>query len=272
MSSSLNLLRRELKLRGMSNATINSYIRINSSFLSFIGKDSEEVVEDDLKTYLAELLDRRLENSSVALARSALLFYYNEVMEKNFSRIKTPKIKRRLPTVLNKDEIKALLNNTGYEKSRILTSLLYSSGMRISECLNLNLEDIEFDKKIAWVRGGKGGKDRMVILSNFLIVDLRHYLKHKGITEGLILRGRDGKMSVRNAEKIISKAAKRSGIRKRVTPHTLRHSFATHLRESGTDLRVIQELLGHSSIQTTEIYTHVSSEEKRRVVSPLDTL
>lgn len=263
----------ELKLRGASPNTITKYRYINQDFLEFLKKEVRDVQEQDIKEYLASLLDKGLQNSSVALARSALLFYYNSVLERGFLRIKTPKIQKRLPVILTKEEIRLLLAAAGHEKSRLLVMLLYASGMRISECLNLKVQDLELGQRIAWVRAGKGNKDRMVILSEGLVERLKKYLGARGISAGLIIRGRDGApMTPRNAQKIVRSAAARAGITKEVTPHKLRHSFATHLREAGTDLRVIQELLGHASIQTTEIYTHVSSEEKRKVVSPLDQL
>lgn len=272
-SEPLRKLVTELKLRGASPNTIKKYLYVNRRFLEFIKKDPAEITEDELKSYLAELLDKGQQHSSVALARSALLFYYNDVLERGFLKIKTPKIQKKLPVVLTKEEVKRLIGAAGHEKSALLIKLLYASGLRISECLNLTIEDLELEQRIAWVRGGKGGKDRMVILSQSLVQELQGYLAKHGIVSGFILRGRNGDaMTSRNAQKIIRNAARRAGITKPVTPHKLRHSFATHLREAGTDLRVIQELLGHASIQTTEIYTHVSIEEKRRVVSPLDTL
>lgn len=265
----LQELSTELKLRGSSPQTIKTYVHLTKEFLQRLG--NADVTEKAVKAHLAELISRGLKNSSVALAKSAILFYCNEVLGKGFA-IKTPKIRRPLPVVLTKEEVKRLIAAAGREKSRLLIKLLYASGLRIGECLALRVEDLEPSQRIAWVRQGKGGKDRMVILSEGLLAELRHYLLRKGITSGYIFRGKHGTMSARNAQKIIRSAAKRAGISKPVTPHKLRHSFATHLREGGTDLRVIQELLGHASIQTTEIYTHVSTEEKRRVVSPLDQL
>jgi len=266
-------LETELKLRGSSAFTQSKYVAINRAFLISLSKTPETVTERDLKAYLARLLDRGQANSSVALARSALLFFYNEVLGKGFTGIKTPKIGRKLPVVLTKDEIRRLIAAATREKSRLLIELLYASGLRIGECLALRLEDLELGQRIAWVRGGKGGKDRMVILSESLVGDIKRYAARNGIEKGLLFPGRDGgAMTSRNAHKIVSEAAKRAGITKQVSPHKLRHSFATHLREAGTDLRVIQELLGHANLQTTEIYTHVSSAEKRKVVSPLDAL
>jgi integrase/recombinase XerD len=266
-------LQTELTLRGLSPRTEKTYLYLNKAFLQAVKKTPTEVTEEDIRGYLARLLRDGTEKSSVALIRSALLFYYNEVLKKGFATIKTPKLQKKLPVVLTQDEIRRLIQAAGHRKSRLLIKLLYASGLRVSEALNLKVEDLEPEQRIAWVRRGKGAKDRMIILSEQLVGELAEFLKEHEIVKGHIFLGHaDKPMTPRNAQKIIATAAKAAGIAKQVTPHKLRHSFATHLRESGTDLRVIQELLGHSSIQTTEIYTHVSSEEKRKVVSPLDTL
>jgi integrase/recombinase XerD len=266
-------LQTELTLRGLSPLTERTYLYLNKAFLAAVKKSAAEVTEEDIRGHLAALLRNGAEKSSVALIRSALLFYYNEVLKKGFATIKTPKLQKKLPVVLTQDEIRRLIKAAGHRKSRLLIKLLYASGLRVSEALSLKVGDLEPEQRIAWVRRGKGAKDRMVILSKQLVGELTAFLKEQGIAKGHIFLGRAGEsMTSRNAQKIISTAAKAANIAKQVTPHKLRHSFATHLRESGTDLRVIQELLGHSSIQTTEIYTHVSSAEKRKVVSPLDTL
>ena len=266
-------LRTELKLRGFSLNTEKTYILYNQHFLTFIKKEPKDITEIDIKLFLSQLLSDEKEKSSVALIRSAILFYYNEILKKNFADIKTPKIQKKLPVVLTKDEIKRLLAAVTHEKSKLLIELLYASGLRISEALRLKVEDIETEQHIGWVRNGKGGKDRMIIIGEHVNANVKTFLHSRNITSGYIFTGKDGKpMTSRNAQKIVSNAAKLAGITKEVTPHKLRHSFATHLRESGEDLRVIQELLGHSSIQTTEIYTQVSAEEKKHILSPGDAL
>jgi integrase/recombinase XerD len=270
--NSLQQLQTELKLRGFSPNTEKTYLYHNRLFIDFIKKQPADITESDIKLYLAELLGKQQEKSSVALVRSALLFYYNEVLKKNISAIKTPKIPKKLPITLSKEEIKQLIDAATHEKSKLLIKVIYASGLRVSEALKLKVEDLEMEQKIGWVRNGKGGKDRMIILSEQVLAELKSFLRSRSIQKGYIFLGKDGKpMTSRNAQKIVSTAARSAGITKPVTPHKLRHSFATHLREAGQDLRVIQELLGHSSIQTTEIYTHVSTEEKRKVVSPIDT-
>ncbi len=266
-------LRAELTLRGCAQNTVKTYAYHNARFLESAGKSPDDITEADVRAYLAGMLASSKERSSVALVRSALLFHYNEVRKRNFSSIRTPKIQRKLPVVLSRDEIRRILEATRHEKSALLIKMLYASGLRVSEALHLRVEDLELEQRIGWVRAGKGNKDRLIILANTVVEDLQGFLRAKGIASGPIFLGRAGApMTARNAQKIIALAAKRAGITKKVTPHKLRHSFATHLREAGSDLRLIQELLGHSSIQTTEIYTHVSTEEKRRVVSPADML
>lgn len=269
----LNKLETELKLRGLSENTVKAYVKHNKRFLEFIGKRPEEIGEDDVKSYLGELVSKNISRRSVALIRSAVLFFCNEVMGKRISNIKTPKIEKSLPVVLSKEEIKNLINSITHTKSKLIIELLYGAGLRISECLNLKVEDIEINQGIGWVRHGKGGKDRMFIIPEQTKENLLKYIESKKLSSGYIFNSKKNRpLTQRNVQIIIKKAAKRAGINKQVTPHKLRHSFATHLRESGTDLRLIQELLGHSNLQTTQIYTYVSSEEKKKVKSPLDNL
>ncbi len=270
----LKKLETELKIRGFSPETVKAYTIHNKDFLGFIKKRPVSVEEDDLKAYLAHLIsDRKLSSSSVALVRSALLFYYNQVLDKGFLGIKTPKIQRNPPSVLSKGEVKALLDACVTAKSRLLVEFLYSSGLRVSECRNLRVEDIDFVEGVCAVKQGKGKKDRATVLSENLAQSLKVYLEKNNFSSGLIFRNKKGEaLSSRNVQKIVSRAAKRAGIDKGVTPHKLRHSFATHLLDSGVSIRVIQELLGHSNLQTTQIYTRVSREHIRNVKSPLDDL
>ncbi len=270
----LKRLETELKIRGFSLETVKAYTRHNACFLGFIKKKPVSVSEQDLKAYLAHLIsDKKLSSSTVALVRSSLLFFYNQVLGKGFSSIKTPKIQRNPPEVLSKDEIKALIDACVSPKSRLLIEFLYSSGLRVSECLNLMVEHIDFNERICVVKQGKGKKNRITVLSENLAQSLKNYFEKKGFSSGLIFRNKKGDvLSTRNAQKIVSGAARRAGISKKVSPHKLRHSFATHLLDSGVSIRVIQELLGHSNLQTTQIYTHVSRDHIKGVRSPLDDL
>ena len=262
----------ELQLRGFSPRTVSTYLYQNQQFLKFCNKKTEEVTLQDIKEYLAYLLsDKKVMATSAALAKAALKFYYDEVLKKNIVDIKTPKLARKLPEILTKEEVRKMLTCLAHTKSRIIVKLLYSSGIRLSECLQLKANDLSIDYKIGWVRGGKGGKDRMFILSEDVCKELKIYLREQ--KEGLLFPSKSGKaLTPRNIQKIVRAAAARAGISKNITPHKLRHSFATHLLEAGTDIRIIQELLGHSNLQTTQIYTKVSQEQMRKVKSPLDTL
>jgi integrase/recombinase XerD len=269
----LQILKTELELRGFTKITIKSYIYYNQKFLEYIQKPEKEITEEDAKKFIGHLLsEENYSAASIALLRSALKFYYDEIMKKNIINFKTPKIDKKLPVVLTKEEIKKMIKVAKTDKSKIMIKMLYSSGLRLSECVNMKIIDLEFKEKIAWIRKGKGGKDRMVILSKNLIKSIQNYLRDRPNQSEYVLSGRKGPMSPRNIEKIITGTAKRAGINKKVSPHTLRHCFATHLLEAGTDIRKIQELLGHSNLQTTQIYTKVSKEELKKVKSPLDDL
>jgi len=272
--SELNKLEIELKIRGFSQETVKAYMSHNARFLGYIKKEPALIDEEDIKGYLAYMMaDRKLSSSSVALVRSSLLFFYNQVLGRGFSAIKTPKIHRKFPPVLSKSEIKVLLDACLNPKSRLLIEFMYSAGLRISECINLRMEDVDFKENLCIVRQGKGKKDRITLLSKDLAESLQNYYSRENISSGLIFFNKQGRaLSARNVQKIVSSAAKRAGIKKKVTPHKLRHSFATHLLEAGVSIRIIQELLGHSSLQTTQIYTRVSKETIKGVVSPLDSL
>ena len=262
----------ELKIQGKSQRTIETYTSFNLSFLNFIKKQPEKITEDDVKEYLAYLIsEKKYDPASVSLARSSLKFFYDSILRKNlFINIKTPKKQRKLPEVLSKEEIKKLIEAAQSLRDKLLIEFMYSSGLRLSECLKITKENVNLNEKTGIIKSGKGNKDRFFILSEKLIVDLQEYLKtHQ---ESLIFSGRKGFLNPRTVEKIINNTAKRAGIKKRVYCHLLRHSFATHLLEFGVDIRKIQELLGHSNLQTTQIYTRVSIEELRKVKSPLDTL
>jgi integrase/recombinase XerD len=269
--SDLKKLETELKLRAFSPHTVNSYLYYNKQFLDFVKKKPEEVNEDDIKNFIAKKLSEKTSAKSIVLIRAALKFFYDEILKKNIVTLKSPKVSRKLPIVLTKDEVKTLINSIKNEKHKLIVKLLYSSGLRLSELVNLKVGDLELDENMGWVRGGKGGKDRLFILSPKLSKELKEFVKNKKKSDYLFI-GRKGKMSPRNVQKIVAIAGKKSGIGKRVHVHTLRHSFATHLLENGVDIRKIQELLGHSNLSTTQIYAHVSAEELKKVKSPLDTL
>ena len=271
---SLKKLETELKIRGFSPQTAKMYLFYNNKFLTYIKKSPEDITEDDIREYLAyKISNHSLSNASIALIKASLKFFYTEVLGLEISRIKTPKASKGLPVILSQREIKHLIDNTENPKHRLLIELLYSTGLRLSECINLRYSDLDMDEGIGWVRSGKGSKDRMFIISRMFKDELLGYMVKNGSDDGVFIFSVKGrKMSPRGIQHAISISVKRAGIKKDVHVHTLRHSFATHLLENGVDIRKIQKLLGHSNLQTTQIYTQVSTEEIKKIKSPLDTL
>jgi len=277
----LEKLETELKLKGFSDKTVSSYLFHNQKFLDFIKKDPENIKQDDIKSYLAYLIsDKKLKPSSINLVLCTLKFFYGKILEKEnlFKKIDSLKTEKKIPTVLTKDEIRTLLESMENKKHRLLLEMMYSSGLRVSEAVNLKINELDLNEKIGKVSLGKGKKDRLFIISTQLIDHINKFMedrKKKGInTEYLFYTQKNVSkhMSIRQAQKIIKVTAKKAGINKRIFCHALRSSFATHLLESGVDIRVIQELLGHSNLSTTQRYTKVSTEQLKKVTSPLDNL
>lgn len=270
----LKKLETELKLRGFSERTVNTYMYHNRNFLEYTGKEPAGIDEDDVKSYVGHIMgDKKYKPSSVNLIISSLRFMYKDVLKRDiFTEIKSVKSEKKLPTVLTKEEVKTLLASIENPKHKLLVKFLYSTGMRVTECVSIKVGELDIEEKIGTVRRGKGAKDRYFILSEDLIKDLSKYLKKRKIESEYVFDSREGHISPRMAERVVRDSAKNAGIKKRVFCHALRSSFATHLLEAGTDIRVIQELLGHANLQTTERYTKVSTEQIKKVRSPLDTL
>lgn len=264
----LEKLKTELKLRGFSQLTVRNYSFFVEKFLLRTNKPVQDLNEDDAKLYLSELFESKSKNT-IMLAAAAIKFFYKEILNKEFSKVKMPKKDKALPEVLTKDEIRLIIDSADNEKSRLIISLLYSSGLRVSELVNLKVSDINLQENTGWVRKGKGSKDRLFSLSQNLISDIKKYLEGR---EYEYVFSKEKPLTTRNIQKIIFGVKKRAGINKKVTPHTLRHSFATHLLESGVDIRMIQSLLGHSSLNTTQLYTHISSDQIKKIQNPLDSL
>ncbi len=269
----LQQLETELKLRNFSPKTVKAYLFYNEKFLGHCKKLPADVTTDDIKAYIGYMMgDKKAAPSSIILIKAALKFHYDEILKKNIVDFKPPKTDKKLPTVLSKDEVKALISSAKTKKSKLILEMLYSSGMRLSECMNLKVADLEPAQKIGWVRHGKGGKDRMIILADHMVADISTFLSVKKPEDHIFTNKKGKQLTARNIQKIVKAAARNAGINKKISPHSLRHSFATHLLESGTDLRKIQELLGHSNLQTTQIYTKVSTEELKKVKSPFDSM
>lgn len=263
-------LAQELHIRNYSRKTAKSYIHYNQEFLRFCKKDPREVNTEDIKNYL-DYLANQWSASTVSVAYNALLFYYKIIWHRHFFvNLAHPRKEKHLPVVLSKEEVGRLIGALVNPKHNCIVSLLYGCGLRVSELTNVKMRDLDLDRMFLRVFQGKGKKDRMTLLPKSLKIILENQQKLKKPGDYLFTNGRDGKLTEATIQKIVAQAARRAKIGKNVTPHTLRHSFATHLLENGTDIRYIQELLGHAKLQTTQIYTHVANNSLKNIVSPLD--
>jgi len=263
----------ELKISKSSEHTIKSYIRANEELLNFVGKNPEQISQDDVKKFLAENISQKA-SSSVILFLSAIRYSFSNIFQRDPTvGIKRPKKERKIPSVLTKKEIRNLLSVIENKKSKLMISMIYACGFRVSELVNLKINDFDLDENIGHVRQGKGRKDRIFnIPENLKKLIEKQIKKQSEKNETHLFSGRKGALSSRNLQKIIKKAVDKTEIKKSVSPHTLRHSFATHLLENNVDIRKIQELLGHADLSTTQIYTHISREELKKIKSPIESL
>jgi len=220
MKESLEKLKAELKMKGFSPLTVKNYSFFVIKFLERINKPVSQLNEDDIKLYLSELFDSKSRNT-IMLAAASLKFFYKEILKKDITHLSLPKKEKTLPQVLTKEETRKLLDSAETKKSKLLMSLLYSSGLRVSELVNLKKDDVNLQDKMGWVRRGKGNKDRMFTISESLCQDLKIFLeKHP---DNIYLFSETKPLTPRNIQKIIKKTAKKAGIPKKVSPHTLRH-------------------------------------------------
>jgi len=266
----LEKLKAELKIRGFSPLTVRNYSFFVTKFLQRIKKSPDVLDENDVKLYLSEMFDTKSKNT-IMLAAASLKFYFAEVLKKELPPIPLPKKERKLPEVLTKSQVRTLIESTDTLKSRLIISLLYSTGLRVSELVNLRVSELNFQENTGWVRQGKGSKDRLFVISSELMEEIKTFLESRKENYEFVF-SKSKPLTTRNIQKIIAGTKLRAKIESKVTPHTLRHSFATHLLENGTDIRIIQTMLGHSSLSTTQVYTHVSSDQIKKVANPFDGL
>lgn len=267
-------LRDALKARGYSDKTIKAYTLQTQRFFAGIPEEAGSINDAAVQKYALSLLEKGLSHAYVNQAISALKFYFRHVLKRPKSNgYIRPKKESKLPDVLSLSEVARLLKSLKNPKHQAMLYLTYTSGLRVSEVVRLRPEDCDRERNVVKVRQGKGRKDRQTLLSETAIAAVERYLE-QAKPEGWLFPGqREGRhLTERSAQKVFEKALAEAGIRKQVSIHSLRHSFATHLLENGIDLRYIQELLGHQSVRTTERYTHVSKRDIGRIQSPLDRL
>jgi site-specific recombinase XerD len=265
----------DLRLRNFSPGTVKVYVHEVEKFARHFGRSPRELSQEDIRAYLVHLIERGLARGTCVVVRNALRHLFTDTLGRPDCMEKLPRSKRerRLPEVLSREEVRRLFSVVTNLKQKALFMVAYDSGLRLSEIRNLRVEDVDSQRMVIRVRQGKGKKDRYARLTPHLLKVLREYWQAYR-PETLLFPGAHPNKTYDLATpgQLLKKACRRAGITKRVSMHTLRHTFATHLLEAGTDLRVIQHLLGHGRIQTTVIYTHVSTDKLRTAPSLMDKL
>lgn len=265
-----------LSIKRYSHKTIKSYLNVLKIFLSdFPDRKPEDIKTHDIEQYINTMvLDKNISQAYQKVLVGAIKLFFNELLRKNFrlNYLYPDRSEKKLPIVLDKSEVQNLLSSIENLKHLTIISLIYSAGLRLGEVIEIKVNDIDSKRMMIKIVQGKGKKDRYVMLSEKLLLLLREYYKEYKPKVYLFEGQKADKYSSRSVQAIFKSALNKAKIAKQASIHTLRHSFATHLLESGTDIRVIQQLLGHSSIKTTQIYTQVSSSNIARVISPLDSL
>jgi len=268
-------LEAELRSRKYSAQTRRAYIYYNRLICRTLQKTPEEIRSEDVTKFLALMeKDKKYSASALNLAISAIKFFFKFILKKDdIAEKHRPHHDGRLPMILSKEEISKIFSLEKNPKHRLLLMLVYSSGLRVSEVVALKKEHIDLSRKVIYIRLGKGRKDRSTLLSEKAAQYIVEYYKFFNIDKWIFPGQPATKhLSIRSAQLIFDKSVRHASISKEISIHSLRHTFATHLLESGTDIRYIQALLGHSSLRTTERYTHVARRNVLSIKSPLDTI
>ncbi|MDG2343541.1 MAG: tyrosine-type recombinase/integrase [Flavobacteriales bacterium] len=273
--NTLQHIEQRLVLKGYSLNTIKTYKACLKAFFNHhVNFEIETLSKQDILNYMELIVKKGYSKSTQNQHINAIKYYYEKFLNKKreFYFVERPIKDKKLPIVLSKSEVQCLINSTYNLKHRTILAVIYSCGLRVSELINLKITDIDNKRMVINIKNAKGNKDRQVQLTESILYLLRVYYKNYKPIDFLINGQNGDKYSTTSIQKIIKSSSKRAGIYKKVTPHTLRHSFATHLLENGTDIRFIQTILGHNDIKTTQIYTHVSSTHLKNIRNPSDGL
>lgn len=266
----------ELQRRNYATGTVRLYLQHVAAFAQHFHRSPDQLEAEEIRRYQLFLIhEKKLAWSSYNQIVCALRFFYAKTLKRTFllQDIPFPRSEQRLPLILSPEEVAQILSAPTHLKSRALLMTIYAAGLRRSEVAGLRVRDIDSARMTITVHQGKGRKDRMVMLSPVLLDTLRQYWRQHKPKEWLFPGDNPGQpISGNDIFMVFHNAVRHAGITKKVSPHSLRHSFATHLLESGTDLRTIQILLGHRSLKTTARYLHVSQHQVRATASPLDSL
>lgn len=265
-----------LKLKAYSPNTMRTYsVEFAQLLYALKHHPVQDLSPDRLRSYFLYCHDTlKLSENEIHSRINAVKFYFEKVLhrDKMFIDIPRPKKRQTLPKMLSQTEVKKLLNAVENPKHKLMLQLCYGMGLRVSEVVNLKISDIDGEQQLVRVEQGKGKKDRLVVLPESILQDLRHYYLQYRPKVFLFEGPLGSRYAARSVQAVFKNAMNRAGIKKNIGIHGLRHSYATHLLETGTDIRFIQELLGHHSIKTTQVYTHIADISKSRVKSPLDNL
>jgi site-specific recombinase XerD len=266
----------QIKLKGYSQNTLRTYSIAFGQLLYVLKSHAvDDLTPERLRAYFLYCHDQlKLSESEIHSRINAIKFYYEQVLhrEKMFFDIPRPKKQLLLPRMLNRREIQKVLDITENRKHKLMLKLCYGMGLRVSEVVGLKISDIDSGAMLVRIEQAKGKKDRIVGLPQTALEELRDYYREFR-PKTYLFEGQNGdQYSIRSAQAVFKSAMRKAGINKRIGIHGLRHSYATHLLETGTDIRIIQDLLGHNNLKTTEIYTHVTTPAKAKVKSPLDAL
>lgn len=268
-SNLIDILHREMQLRNYSPKTVESYTRVIRDIYHYYRKPLRELSIEDIKTYLAAKQAAGLSSQTIALYANAVNFLFVEIYkQKDFQKIRHPKRSKKLPVVLNRDELSLLFSQTQNPKHCLLLELAYAAGLRVSEAVRLRVRDMDLIEMTLVVRQGKGKKDRLTVISARLLSQIQTMMAGKKPADFLFVSERGGHITEATAQKVFYACLQKARIPKQASFHSLRHSFATHLLENGTDVRYVQELLGHQNIRTTQIYTQVTNPSLKRIKSP----
>lgn len=271
MDDPLYSLKREALRRGLSHKTILTYTQCVKQFMRHCRKDFRTVRKSDITAYIDMLVDRQACSNTLNVHINALKFMFQEVLGRKVTlKIRYCKRPKSLPVYLTKQELVRLFEAVANPKHKLVLELMYSAGLRVSEVVRLKPADLDIDKGIGWVRKGKGGKDRPFIIAQCLKEKIEERIA--GLKGAYLFEGRQGHLTIRSVQEMVRKATQKSGIQKKVHPHSLRHSFATHLIENGYDVVAVQPLMGHSSAETTQVYVHMATPVRIAVRSPLDSI
>lgn len=270
MQKQLEQAERELRIRNYSPKTIKSYVYGLKEYFEFKRTGFEELDTDNIKNFLLSLESKAVSAQTRNLFLNAIKFYYRNVVKtKEEIEIRSAKKGKSLPVVLSRSEIKIILDSTKNTKHRLLLSLAYGAGLRVSEVINLKVCDIDLAELTVHIKQAKGKKDRITVFPEKLFPDIQNLIAGKSKNDFIFSSERGGKLTTRTAQKVFENSLKKTGIKKDASFHSLRHSFATHLLENGVDIRYVQELLGHQNIRTTQIYTQVTNPKLKNIKSPL---